>query len=249
MEYLNITTNQNSVLLSIDKLDKIGENNVKKELIDKGLDKEQINKLFKIFNYSFDELKKLKNAKIEEGVKEISKIIEYSELLGIDVIEVSLPLVRGLNYYTGTIYEVFLNSLKSSLGAGGRYDNLLKNLCGKDLPVVGGSFGLDAICSVINKENIRNVCEVYFIPVGISEREYLPIVKKLRDYGLKLDYDMLNRGISKNLEYADKNKISYCIIFGEKEKKEGKLKLKNMSNREEKIYNVEEVVDVIKNKQ
>ena len=60
---------------------------------------------------------------------------------------------------------------------------------------------------------------------------------------------MLNRGISKNLEYADKNKISYCIIFGEKEKKEGKLKLKNMSNREEKIYNVEEVVDVIKNKQ
>ena len=251
LEYAGINKNQNSIILTIDKLEKIGEKEVKKELREKGLKGDQINKIFKVVSMKgsnqeiLEELRKVlttKNGK--EGLREIEELLKLAEIYKLNV-KFSPSLARGLGYYTGSIYEVFdvKRRTKSSLAAGGRYDNLFKNFLGRDLPSVGASFGIDAICSVLKtKEKSRT--EVYLIPIGISKERFLPILRELRRE-FNVDFDLVGRGISKNLEFADRNKIPFCIIVGENELKLGKVKLKNMNTREEKILKLENAIEEI----
>ncbi len=253
LEYAGIKRGQDSVILTIDKGDKVGKECVEKELVEKGLKKEQIDKIFEILeiNGKNEEILKKLKEKLNtttgrEGIEELEKILEFSRNYNLKNVILVPTLARGLNYYTGTIYEIFSKNQKvnSSLVAGGRYDELLSKFIGRDLPSVGGSFGIDAISSILKKEKKSKV-QVYLIPVGIPEEKFLPIVKKLRE-NLRVDFDLSGRGISKNLEFADKNKIPYCVIIGEKELKSNKLKLKNMDTREEKVLGLEEVIRLIK---
>ena len=255
LEYANIKGDlnfQNSIILSIDKLEKIGKEEVSRELCGKGLKKEQIKKIFEILEISgkneeiLKKLKqKLKTKTGKEGVEEVEKVLKLVKTYGLKKVILLPSLARGLNYYTGTVYEIFLKNkeTKSSLGAGGRFDNLLSNFVGRDLPSIGGSFGIDALSSILKTEKKSKV-QVYLIPVGISEDKFLPIVSELRKK-FNTDFDLSGRGISKNLEFAAKNKIPYCIIIGEQELKSNKLKLKNMNTREEKVLSLEKILKLI----
>ncbi|RLI99187.1 MAG: hypothetical protein DRP06_04030, partial [Candidatus Aenigmatarchaeota archaeon] len=251
LEYAGIENNQNSVILSIDKLEKIKKEGVGKELTEKGLKEEQIKKLFEILEIKgtneeiLSKLGELLTTETgKEGVKELGKLFELIEVYNLEKVVLVPSLARGLNYYTGTIYEVFSKEkTNSSLGAGGRFDELLSKSLRRDLPSVGGSFGLDAISSVIESDKKSNV-QIYLIPVGIPDEKFLPVVKKLREK-LNVDFDLSGRGISKNLDFANANNISFCAILGEQELKEGKVKLKNMNTREEKVLSVGEVVKII----
>lgn len=249
LEYANIKENKNSIILTIDKLEKISEGDIRKELADKGLSEKQIDKIFEIINLKgnneeiLNELERLETKDSREGTTELKEILELAKIYGLKNIILKPSLARGLNYYTSTIYEIFSNKLNSSLGAGGRYDNLFKSFLGKELPAIGGSFGIDAIASILRSEKKSKV-QVYLVPVGITEEKFFPILKKLRRE-LNTDFDIVGRGISKNLEFADKNKIPFCIIVGENELKLGKVKLKNMNTREEKILKLENAIKEI----
>jgi len=251
LEYAGVKKGQNSIILTIDKLEKIGEERVKKELIEKGLKREQIEKIFNVLEIKgsnekiLSELKEiLKTKDGREGIEELEKILELSKNYNLKNIVLVTSLARGLSYYTGPIFEVFSpEKTNSSLAAGGRYDKLFSKFIGKDLPSVGGSFGLDAISSILKTEKKSKVY-VYLIPIGISEDKFLPVVKKLREK-FNTDFDLLGRGISKNLEFADKNNIPYCIILGKQEIKSNKVKLKNMKTGEEKILDLEEIFELI----
>ncbi len=253
LEYAGIKKNQNSVILTIDKLEKISEKGIKKELKEKGLKEEQIKKLFQILNIKgknkeiLENLKnKLETKNGKEGLEEMEELLGLIENYKLKTVKISPSLARGLNYYTGTIYEVFSKKKEttSSLGAGGRYDNLFKNLLDRELPSVGGSFGVDAIVSIMKPKKKSNV-QIYLISVGLKEKDYLPVLKELRKE-LNVDFNLMGKGVSKNLEFANKNQIPFCIIIGGDEIKDKKVKLKNMNRKEEKLMTLKEAVKVIR---
>ncbi len=247
LEYAGIGDDQNlqnSIILVIDKLEKIGRECVEKELIQKGLDKNKINKIFELIEIKGNNEKILEELGKKIDVGDLEELIKLSKICKLEKIKLVPSLARGLAYYTGSIFEVFSEKTKSSLAGGGRFDEMLSKLVKKDLPSVGIGFGIDAISSILKTEKKSNV-QVYLVPVGISEDKFLPIVKKLRE-SINLDFDLSGRGISKNLEFASRNNIPYCVIIGEKELKVGKIKLKNMNTREERILSLEEAIKFIK---
>jgi len=239
LDYLKIK-NKDGVMISIDKLEKIGVSEVKKELKNKGVDK--IDELIKILNIkgsNKDKIKKLDFLKNKEGVDEINELIGY-----FNDFEFDLSLVRGLSYYTGTVFEVVLKDKKlgCSVAGGGRYDNMIGNFMGKkeDVGAVGIAFGLEPISDVVKFDEKTNV-KVYCIPIGCYDKA-LNIVNELRENKINTDIDLLNKKISKNLDYANKKGIPYVLFIGENELKLGKYKLKDMKSGKEEMLNVKDVV-------
>jgi len=245
--------NLNKVILVLDKLDKVGVEAVKKELIDAiGVSVEDSGKLLEIVLFEGDNSEKFEFVEEiigeNEGLENLRKL--FSEVDGLNF---SLDLARGLTYYTGTIYEFFLEDGKdygitSSLGSGGRYDKMIGDFIGdsNEYPAVGISFGLDVLSDVLKikaeKENeVRSntVVDVYVISIGCFD-EAREIVEKFRGGGIKTDIDLLQRGIGKNLNYASKAGINYVVFVGKKELAEKKVKLKNMVTGEEKLMTVNE---------
>ena len=241
------------VILAVDKLDKVGLDAVKKELIDSvGLDKKVCDELLEKMLFKGDTQKRLdyfeKFIGENEGLDNLKKIL--NEVEGLDF---SPELARGLAYYTGTVYEVFLKEpgkygISSSLGAGGRYDNLIGDFVGdnRKYPAAGISFGLDVITDLLKvksgkEKEVRKktVVEVYVISIGCFE-EAREIVKKFRNGGLRTDIDILDRGISKNLDYASKAEIKYVVFVGKKELESKNVKLKDMESGKEKLMTINE---------
>ncbi|MBT5215951.1 histidyl-tRNA synthetase [Candidatus Woesearchaeota archaeon] len=157
-------------------------------------------------------------------------------------------MARGLSYYTGTVFEVFMKkgSIRSSLSAGGRYDELIGDLVGdgKEYPSVGISFGLDVINEALklvkNEEAVKKtVVDTYVVSIGCSE-ETRKIVQKFREGDLKVDFDLLERGVSKNLDFASKAGIKYVVLVGKKELEAKKITLKNMFSGEEQMLTINE---------
>ncbi|HLC56522.1 MAG TPA: histidine--tRNA ligase [Candidatus Nanoarchaeia archaeon] len=237
---------KDDVILIIDKLDKIGNEEVRKEL--KKLKVKEIDKLMDILlleNGMLNELSKIDEAK--EGLKEINELLEYCKAFDVDV-KLDLSLARGLSYYTGTVFEVYLvnNKIKSSVAAGGRYDNMIGNFIGNgSYPAVGISFGLDVINDALALEGRNSIVKIYVIPIGKS-LEAVKILNYLRENEIKTDIDVNKRGISKNLDYANSYKIPYVLFVGERELKEGKFKLRNMENGFEEMMTKEDVVKRLK---
>ena len=245
----------NEVILVIDKLEKVGVEAVKKELTDSvGIDKKVCDILLEVVlceGSNQDKLKIVSNSvKDNEGFNNLDKI--FSE---VDFLEFSPSLARGLAYYTGTVFEVFLKDrkMRSSLSAGGRYDKLIGDLVGdgKEYPAVGISFGLDVINEALKiknegKESKKTVVDVYVVSIGCSD-EARGIVQKFRDGKLNVDIDLLERGVSKNLDYASKAGIKYVVLVGKKELEAKKVKLKNMISGEEKMLTVNECFKFLTN--
>lgn len=242
LDYYKIPENKReTVILSIDKLDKIEVSGVKKELREKGF-KNIDNLLNLIFTNDLNDIKKLIDNK--EGINEINDVLKYCKLLNVKNVKFDASLARGLSYYTGTIFEVYLvnSNIASSIAAGGRYDNMIGNFIGnRKIPAVGISFGINVIKDAIKNENTKNVAEFYLIPINALD-ESLKILQKLRENNLKCDIDLNSRGISKNLEYVNSLSIPYSIFIGKEELKQNKIKLRDMKTGKEKLLSVTELI-------
>lgn len=238
----------NQVVLILDKLEKVGLDTVVSELREQGLSKSTINVIFQFLtdenntNFSYFDSFSNKNEQVRQGLEELQELESYLDFLNVKDNCVFNPfLARGLEIYTGTIYELFLadKSIKSSIGSGGRYDNAIGGLLGTNetFSTVGMSFGLDVIYTAMsmsekNLEENPNV-DYYIVPLG-TQKESLLVAKYLRDKGFKVKYEMGNKKISKALDKANKEKIRNVVIIGEDEVKNNQFKIKDMFSGEEK---------------
>ena len=250
---------QESTILSIDKLKKVGVNAVRKELEENKLSDDSIAKVLSVFEISESSNEKLLNRLDEilenkEGIRELRELLNYAKQFSLDNVKLDISLARGLAYYTSTVLEVFMDdeTIKSSLAAGGRFDKMIGNFLGAkdEIPAVGMSFGLDVLTNAIKlskkSDGKKSVVEVYIAPIK-ALNESIIILDKLRKAGIKADMDFSSKNITKNLDFADKLKIPYIMIIGEDEIKKNKIKLKNMASGKEEILSVEEIIGRVKN--
>ena len=252
MEVLEIPEQEKeSIMIIIDKLKKVSLDDIKKELKQKGMYYKQINKMLEIFQMQgsnaekIAKLRKIVTSTGLEGLDELEQIFKYVK--NKDLV-FNISLARGLSYYTQTVFEAFVKdeSLKSSLAGGGRYDKMVGNFAGeKDIPAVGIAFGIDTIIDALKVSKklnpVKTVTEVFIIPIGVV-KESVKLSDNLRKEGVNTEIDLMQRGISKNLDYANSLGIPFVIFVGKKELKEKKFKIKNMKTGKEKLLSEEKLV-------
>lgn len=249
------------ITVAIDKLDKIGLDNVNEELRQSGISDEVIEKLQPIISLQGTNEEKLQTieqvlATSEIGVKGVEEtrfILQTLEHIGLqNEIQLDLTLARGLNYYTGAIFEVkALDTPMGSITGGGRYDNLTGIFGMPGLSGVGISFGADRIYDVLNaldlypKETL-NTTQLLFINFGDAETAYcLPILAKARQNGIRTEIFPDAAKMKKQMSYANAKHIPYVALTGENEIKEGKVTLKNMETGEQQLVTPDELIEII----
>ncbi|MBT3297582.1 histidine--tRNA ligase [archaeon] len=240
-------------IIAIDKLDKIGQEGVIAEFKERKIKSSE--KLFKLVKpgISLSELKKkVTSEETLKGISELEEVFGYLDKMNVYSIVFDVSLARGLAYYTGPVYEVFVKdgSLKSSLAAGGRWDNMIGSFLGKNsiVPAVGVSFGIVPIIECLKKKeefSQKSLTKVYVIPIKTLD-ESLGIVQELRSQNINAAVDLLDRNISKNLKYANSLGIPYVIIVGKRELDEEKVLLRDMKSGDQFEISVKEVVKKIK---
>src|SRR3989344_1502845 len=227
---------------SIDKLDKIDWQGVEKELLEKKIDKKILS--FIKDNDLADIEKMFKESKIEsKGLNELKQLLELLKEQKLEkFIKIDLSLARGLEYYTGNVFEVMAES-QWTVCAGGRYDNLVKALGGRETPAVGISFGVDRLTDILfEKKETESIAKIYLIPVNKElALNALSIAQKIRELEINVEMDLTGKGISKNLTYASKKKIPFTVIIGEDELKNNEIKLKNMKTGKESAVKLNEL--------
>ena len=250
------------ITVAIDKLDKIGLEKVNEELRNDGISEEAIEKLQPIISLSGSNEEKLEVisqvlAGSETGLKGVEEtrfILDTLKAVGLNnAIELDLTLARGLNYYTGAIFEVkALDTPMGSITGGGRYDNLTGIFGLPGLSGVGISFGADRIYDVLNaldlypKEAV-NSTQVLFINFGETETAYcLPIVGKLRQAGIRSEIFPDKAKMKKQMSYANAKNIPFVVLAGENEMAAGKVTLKNMESGDQTLVTAEELIATVK---
>jgi len=254
----------------LDKLDKKGFEWIKLELLKISESEEKINKIIEFIQTRGNnwEIIRDKNAQEEyrlddTSIFDLKELYEKCKELGIDKkIQFDASLVRGLEYYTGVVFEVSLGA-KVSCGGGGRYDNLIELLGNQSLPATGISLGLSRIFEVMKEENmfdLSNTTTKIFV-ANVNEKvkkDAIKIAQKLRSSGINCQIDLMNRKLTKQLEFADRLGISYVIVVGEKElidkeelleEKElmqKKFKLKDMRKKTEKELSLDQIIKSLK---
>ena len=250
------------ITVAIDKLDKIGLENVNAELASKGIPQEAIDKLQPIILLSGSNEEKLETLKTVlaasetgmKGVEESEFILKTVSTLGVkSEVELDLTLARGLNYYTGAIFEVkALDVQIGSISGGGRYDNLTGVFGMDGMSGVGISFGADRIFDVLNQLDLYpkeavNGTELLFVNFGDKEAAYcLPILAKVREAGVRAEIYPDASKMKKQMGYANDKQIPFVAIVGENEMNEGKLTLKNMTTGEQSLVTPDELLAVVK---
>lgn len=250
------------ITVAIDKLDKIGLDNVNKELADNGLSAEAIEKLQPILSLSGTNEEKLDTISSVlsaseiglKGVEETRFILDTLNSVGLNnEIQLDLTLARGLNYYTGAIFEVkALDTPMGSITGGGRYDNLTGIFGMPGLSGVGISFGADRIFDVLNTldlypEDAVTSTKLLFINFGQTETAYcLPIVSKARGAGIQTEMYPDAAKMKKQMNYANAKHIPFVAITGENEIAEGKVMLKNMVTGEQQMVTPDELIEIVK---
>ena len=250
------------ITVAIDKLDKIGLDNVNAELASKGIPQEAIDKLQPIILLSGTNEEKLETLKTVlaasetglKGVEESEFILKTIAGLGIQSdVELDLTLARGLNYYTGAIFEVkALDVQIGSISGGGRYDNLTGVFGMEGVSGVGISFGADRIYDVLNQLDLYpkdavDGTQLLFVNFGEAEAAYvLPVLAKVRAAGIRAEIYPDSAKMKKQMGYANNKAIPFVAIVGENEMNEGKLTLKNMTTGEQSLVTPDELIDAIK---
>ena len=241
------------VILSVDKLAKIGEDGVRKELETYQISNETLNKLFDYFKIDINDLEKTfensNNSLLKEGINEIINLNNYLQGLGLTDAIFTPYLARGLEIYTGTVWEVFDKdkNVTCAIGGGGRYDNIITNFIndGESYPAVGMSFGLVPICEILkNKTNDNDnvLYDLYLVPFDRNaEITSLDVANKLRKNGVRVIIEMNNKKIKKCFEWANKKNIPYVAVIGEEEINNKSLNIKNMNTGESTKYSFEEL--------
>ena len=241
------------ITVAIDKLDKIGLDNVNAELASKGIPQEAIDKLQPIILLSGSNEEKLETLKTVLATSETGmKGVEESEFI-LKTVELDLTLARGLNYYTGAIFEVkALDVQIGSISGGGRYDNLTGVFGMDGMSGVGISFGADRIFDVLNQLDLYpkeavNGTELLFVNFGEKETAYcLPVLAKMRDAGVRAEIYPDSAKMKKQMGYANDKQIPFVAIVGENEMAEGKLTLKNMTTGEQSLLTSDELLKTVR---
>ena len=250
------------ITVAIDKLDKIGLDNVNQELREDGLSEDQIGKLQPIISLESSNDEKLDTiaqvlADSETGLKGVEEsryILDTLKNSGLkNEIQLDLTLARGLNYYTGAIFEVkALDVQIGSITGGGRYDNLTGIFGMPGISGVGISFGVDRIFDVLNAldaypKNAVVGTQLLFINFGEQETAYcLPAVAKAREAGIRTEIYPDSAKMKKQMSYANAKQIPFVALAGENEMAEGKLTLKNMMTGEQQLVAIEELIEKCK---
>lgn len=247
----------------IDKLDKIGENGVRNELKRIGVKDSDINIIFRYLSIRgpidsvLENLDKvldsnLKSAK--EGYNDLIGIKDFAEYYHIsNELNFDMSLARGLDYYTGPIFEISSRRLKiGSIAGGGRYDTLIELLGGPSTPAVGIALGVERIFEIMKKTNMfpfnkKTVTQVYVVTTNTSlVRHAISIAQLLRDSKINTEIDIKGRTLKKNLEIINKLGIPVAIIIGEKEIKENKVIIRDMLKNEQELINLDKLIDKVK---
>lgn len=259
---LNLQEKNAEILRIIDKIEKIGENSVKRELLEFASE-EQINKIIefiKIDGNNEEKIEKLENLGISdnifnEGLNELKELIKYIGLFGMPDknYKIDLTIARGLDYYTGTVFETFLNKYKNlgSICSGGRYDDLASYYTDKKMPGVGISIGLSRLffqlidSDIVSAEN-ESITDVLVISMTEDYDKCIEISSKLRENDINTLLNIENQKLGKKFKYADKLNIKYVIVIGEDEIKNNVVSLKNMVSGEQQTIDLENAIKIIK---
>ncbi len=263
-ESLNLNEKSGDILRIIDKIEKIGKENVIKELEELKVPEKDIDTIMKfieITGNSDEKIQKLKDLGITTktfnlGIYELEEVINGIRKNKVPEknFTVDLTIARGLDYYTGTVYETFLNDYKKigSVCSGGRYENLAEYYTDKKLPGVGISIGLTRFFYQMKKENIlkqekRSISKVLVAPMSNEEITYaLEVANALRNENINTETYLEDKKLKAKFKYADKLNIQYVIVLGEEETKERKVTLKNMITGEQETATLDEIIKKIK---
>jgi histidyl-tRNA synthetase len=237
--------------VALDKLDKIGEDGVKKEMMEKGISEEAIAKVQPLFNFTGTISEKVNQLSVllaesnegMKGVEELRFICDNVTQLGLStaILDLDVTLARGLNYYTGAIFEVAPPKSVSmgSIGGGGRYDDLTGIFGLKNMSGVGISFGLDRIYLVVEElnlfpETVTETSKALFINYGDNEAFYaMKAIKDLRNSDIKVEMYPDNAKVAKQFQHADKRGILFAVTAGEIEMASNSFLIKNLANGEQ----------------
>ena len=244
--------NSVEILRIIDKIEKIGKEAVIQELEKIGIETENINTILEFIEIKgtnkekIEKLEKLniKNEQFNLGLEEIKEVIKYVKIFGVpeENYELDLTIARGLDYYTGTVYETFLNEHREigSVCSGGRYENLAENYTNKKLPGVGISIGLTRLFYVLNELNLikpekKSIADVLVISMVEDMEIPIKIATKLRQQGKNVEIFLNDKKLKAKFKYADKLEIPYVIVIGEEEIENKQYKIRNMKTGEETV--------------
>lgn len=249
------------ILRVIDKIDKIGALAVKQELLEFNINEKTIDTIMNFIDIkgNNDEvIKALKNLNIEnvqfnQGVDELNEVINGMRDFNVpeNYFKIDLTIARGLDYYTGTVYETILDEYPrlGSICSGGRYENLTGYYTDEKLPGIGISIGLTRLFSQLKEIELienqkKSLTQVLVIPFDRQDMNYtLDLASKIRTAGVNTDVYYQNKGMKQKMKYADRLGIPYVILIGENEVKENKAMLKNMLTGEQQLLTVEEIIE------
>ena len=255
-----------AMTVAIDKLDKIGLEGVNKELLERGFEEADLEVLRPIILLEGGSKEKLESLRLIlahsdiglEGIEEVEEVCGYLNSFGKPdllekIVEVDITLARGLNYYTGCIFEVKTNEVAmGSIGGGGRYDDLTGMFGLKGLTGVGVSFGADRIYDVLEELNLfppsaSAVTKVLIVNFDKSlEQHTLPLLLKLRNEGIAAELYPVVAKLRKQMGYADDKNIPYVLLVGEQEVETGEFSVKDMATGEQKLLNIDEVISLLR---
>ena len=261
-EFNNIKDKSQDVMRTIDKIEKIGKETVIEILKDYEISENSIESIINFIeiNGTTDEkIKKLDELKInnelfKQGLQELKDVVKYIRLFKVseENFEIDLSIARGLDYYTGTVYETILNDHKEvgSICSGGRYNDLAEYYTDKKLPGVGMSIGLTRLFFVLNdigliKITKQSISEVLVISMVEDLSYAIDVANKLRKYNINTEIYFDNKKTKVKFKYADKLKIPHVIVIGEDEIASGKLTLKNMETGNQEQLSIDEIINKI----
>lgn len=262
-EELELKEESDDIMRIIDKLEKIGKENVIECLKDLKIEQEKINAIIKFIEIEgttdekLQKLEKLgfKNETFKEGLLELKEVIKYIRIFGLPDknFKVDLTIARGLDYYTGTVYETFLNDYKEigSVCSGGRYDNLAQYYTDRKLPGVGVSIGLTRLFYKLNelqaiKQENKSIAKVLVVSMIEDKSKAVEIATLLRKEEIQTEVYLEEKKIKAKFKYADKLLIPYVIVIGEEEIENNTLTLKDMQTGEQITANIDEIISKIK---
>ena len=244
------------LMVIIDKLDKLDRDEIVNLLTEKGLNSEQIEKTLKIAGTSGDIEKVLslktecENATYLKGIDDLACLDELLKALGVENRIFNLSIVRGHNYYTGTVFECYLLGKRNlgAIGGGGRYDNLCKNFLDKRLQGVGMSIGITRLFDILKSENLLKDEGQSFVTVGVITFEEtlnygLQIMASLRENGIRAEILNETKSFKAKMKEANKRQIEFVLILGEDEMKERLITLKNMITGEQEKLNLAGIIE------
>lgn len=261
---LNLSDLSVDIMRIIDKIDKIGKEAVIEEISNLGISEKIVNLIIDFIlikgttNQKIEQLKALKinETTFIEGLSELTEVVDGIRSFGVpdDFFTIDLKIARGLDYYTGTVYETFLNGYRKigSVCSGGRYENLAEFYTEKKLPGVGISIGLTRLFYQLNERKLivtkkKSISEVLVFSLDDNISTCLSIASYLRKFGINTEVYMDNKKVKAKMKYANRLNIPYVVIVGPDERKNNKFSLKNLDTGEQKALSIDDIVKVIKN--